>query len=55
MQDNNNKHDDHIHPWSTRPPNTNEKKIHEIFDKDICKLMNVQSPYMCFCMLQIGR
>jgi len=32
-QNNNNKYDDHIHPCTTRPPNTKEKYFHEFFDK----------------------
>ncbi len=27
-QNNNNKYDDHIHPYTRRPPNTNEKYFH---------------------------
>ncbi len=41
------KHDDCIHPCTTRPPNTNENTFHVLFNNDVCKLMNVCNHLVC--------
>ncbi len=35
------KHDDCLHPCTTRPPNTHENTFHVLFNNDMCKVMNV--------------
>jgi hypothetical protein len=40
-QNENDKCDDYIHPCTTRPLDTNENILHELFDNDVCKLLNI--------------
>jgi hypothetical protein len=46
-QNENDKCDDYIQPCTTRPLDTNENIFHELFDNDICKLMNVCNCRVC--------
>jgi hypothetical protein len=46
--ENNGKNNENIHPCTTRPPNTNANNFHELFDKDVCKLMNE-------CFISLGK
>ncbi len=46
-QNENDKCDDYIHPCTTRPLDTNENTFHELFDNDVCKLMNICNCHVC--------
>jgi hypothetical protein len=45
--ENNGENNENIHPCTTRPINTNANNFHELFNKDIYKLMNLRNRHMC--------